>query len=66
MLNYSFLHLLEAEMIFIKYTSCICKVKVILGGLPVDERWRELSGADAATDDAYQGLRIVQSWAEGK
>ncbi len=42
------------------------KVKVILGGLPVDERWRELAGADAATDDAYKGLRIIQSWAEGK
>jgi len=42
------------------------KVKVILGGLPMDERWRELAGADAATDDAYKGLRIIQSWAEGK
>lgn len=42
------------------------QVKVIVGGLPVDERWRELIGADAATDDAYKGLRIIQSWAEGQ
>jgi methylmalonyl-CoA mutase cobalamin-binding domain/chain len=42
------------------------KVKVILGGLPVDERWRELTGADAASDDAYKGLKIIESWVEGK
>jgi len=42
------------------------KVKVIIGGLPVDERWRELVGADAASNDAYKGLQIIQSWMEGK
>nr|MBC7245627.1 cobalamin B12-binding domain-containing protein [Chloroflexota bacterium] len=38
------------------------KVKVIIGGLPVDERWRELVGADAASDDAYKGLKIIQAF----
>ena len=33
------------------------EVKVIIGGLPVDERWRELVGADAYSDDAYEGLQ---------
>lgn len=33
------------------------QVTVIIGGLPVDERWRELVGADAASDDAYDGLQ---------
>jgi methylmalonyl-CoA mutase cobalamin-binding domain/chain len=33
------------------------RVTVIIGGLPVDERWRELVGADAASDDAYDGLQ---------
>jgi dimethylamine corrinoid protein len=38
------------------------KVKVIIGGLPVDERWRKLVGADAASDDAYEGLKIIQGF----
>jgi len=33
------------------------QVTVIIGGLPVDERWRELVGADACSDDAYDGLQ---------
>jgi methylmalonyl-CoA mutase cobalamin-binding domain/chain len=33
------------------------QVKVIIGGLPVDERWCELVGADAYSDDAYAGLQ---------
>jgi methylmalonyl-CoA mutase cobalamin-binding domain/chain len=33
------------------------QVKVIIGGLPVDERWCELAGADAYSDDAYGGLQ---------
>ena len=33
------------------------QVKVIIGGLPVDERWCELAGADAYSDDAYEGLQ---------
>jgi len=32
------------------------QVKVIIGGLPVDERWCEMVGADAYSDDAYAGL----------
>lgn len=38
------------------------KVKVIIGGAAVDERWRELVGADACTDDAYEGLKMVQAF----
>lgn len=38
------------------------KVKVIIGGLPVDERWAKFTGADAFTDDAYEGLRIVRGF----
>ena len=36
------------------------KVKVIIGGLPVDEKWCEIVGADAYTRDAYEGLRIIK------
>ena len=38
------------------------QVKVILGGLAIDELWSEHVGADAYTDDAYEGLRIIQSF----
>lgn len=38
------------------------QVKVIIGGLPVDEMWRKEVGADAATDDAYEGLQMVKSF----
>ena len=38
------------------------QVKVIIGGLPVDEMWRRQVGADAATDDAYEGLQMVKSF----
>lgn len=38
------------------------KVRVIIGGLPVDEMWRKEVGADAATDDAYEGLKIVKEF----
>ncbi len=38
------------------------KVKVIIGGLPVDEMWRKEVGADAATNDAYEGLKIVKEF----
>nr|MDO8081217.1 cobalamin-dependent protein [Candidatus Freyarchaeota archaeon] len=38
------------------------KVKVIIGGLPVDEKWREIVGADAFTQDAYEGLRIIKGF----
>jgi methylmalonyl-CoA mutase cobalamin-binding domain/chain len=38
------------------------QVKVILGGLAIDELWSEHVGADAYTDDAYEGLGIIQSF----
>lgn len=38
------------------------RVKVIIGGLPVDGRWKEAVGCDACTDDAYEGLKLVQSF----
>ncbi|MGQ9723291.1 MAG: cobalamin B12-binding domain-containing protein [Candidatus Jordarchaeum sp.] len=38
------------------------EVKVILGGLPVDEKWKEIAGADAFTQDAYEGLRIIKEF----
>lgn len=38
------------------------QVKVILGGLAIDELWSERVGADAYTDDAYEGLRIIETF----
>lgn len=38
------------------------KVKVIIGGAAVDGHWRERVGADACTDDAYEGLKMVQAF----
>jgi methylmalonyl-CoA mutase cobalamin-binding domain/chain len=38
------------------------RVKVIIGGMSVDEEWRKHVGADAFTDDAYQGLQMVKSF----
>jgi methanogenic corrinoid protein MtbC1 len=40
------------------------QVKVILGGLPVDGRWLEAVGADAGTDNAYEGVRICKAFVE--
>jgi methylmalonyl-CoA mutase cobalamin-binding domain/chain len=40
------------------------EVKVIIGGLPVDERWCELAGADAYSDDAYEGLQKLMALLE--
>lgn len=40
------------------------KVKVIIGGLPVDGRWQETVGTDAYTDDAYEGLKMCRSFME--
>lgn len=40
------------------------EVKVIIGGLPVDGRWAETVGADAYTDDAYEGVQLVRSFVE--
>ncbi len=40
------------------------RVKVILGGLPVDERWLEAVGADAGTDNAYEGITLCRTFME--
>jgi methanogenic corrinoid protein MtbC1 len=40
------------------------QVKVILGGLPVDDRWLEAVGADAGTDNAYEGVRMCKAFME--
>jgi dimethylamine corrinoid protein len=38
------------------------KVKIIIGGLPVDELWMKEAGADAFTDNAFKGVKIVTNW----
>jgi len=38
------------------------KVKIIIGGLPVDEMWMNEAGADAYTDNAFKGVKIVTNW----
>jgi methanogenic corrinoid protein MtbC1 len=40
------------------------QVNVIVGGLPVDDRWLKAVGADAGTDNAYEGVRICKSFME--
>jgi dimethylamine corrinoid protein len=40
------------------------QVKVIIGGLPVDGRWKEAVGCDAYTDDAYEGLKMCKAFME--
>jgi dimethylamine corrinoid protein len=40
-------------------------VKIIIGGLPVDENWMREAGADAFTDNAFQGVSIVKKWIGG-
>jgi methylmalonyl-CoA mutase cobalamin-binding domain/chain len=39
-------------------------VKVILGGLPVDDRWQETVGSDGYTDDAYEGVQMCTAFME--
>jgi dimethylamine corrinoid protein len=39
-------------------------VKIIIGGLPVDEMWMKEAGADAFTDNAFEGVEIIKKWAE--
>ena len=41
------------------------KVKIIIGGLPVDENWMMEAGADAFTDNAFEGVKIVKKWLGG-
>jgi methylmalonyl-CoA mutase cobalamin-binding domain/chain len=38
------------------------QVKVIIGGISVDRQWGEHVGADAFTDDAYEGLQMVKAF----
>jgi len=38
------------------------KVKIIIGGLPVDEMWMKEAGADAYTDNAFKGVKIITNW----
>ncbi|MFW9939185.1 MAG: B12-binding domain-containing protein [Candidatus Thorarchaeota archaeon] len=40
------------------------KVKIIIGGLPTDEMWMKIAGADAFTDNAFEGVEIVKKWLE--
>lgn len=40
------------------------KVKIIIGGLPSDEMWMKEAGADAFTDSAFEGVKIVKKWLE--
>ena len=37
-------------------------IKIIIGGLPVDEMWMREAGADAYTDSAFEGVNIVKNW----
>lgn len=41
------------------------KLKIIIGGLPVDEMWMKEAGADAYTDNAFKGVKIVTKWIKG-
>jgi len=41
------------------------KIRIIIGGLPVDELWMKAAGADAFTDNAFEGLKIVKKWLRG-
>ncbi|MFX1378697.1 MAG: B12-binding domain-containing protein [Promethearchaeota archaeon] len=40
-------------------------LKIIIGGLPVDELWMKEAGADAFTDNAFEGVKIVNNWLRG-
>ena len=40
------------------------KVKIIIGGLPVDERWQAKVGSDAYTDNAYEGVKMCRAFME--
>ena len=42
------------------------KVKIIIGGLPVDKLWMKKAGADAFTDNAFEGVKIVTKWLRGE
>lgn len=40
------------------------KVKIIIGGLPVDEMWMKEAKADAFSTNAFNGVKIVKQWIE--
>ncbi|MHA1337811.1 MAG: cobalamin B12-binding domain-containing protein [Promethearchaeota archaeon] len=42
------------------------KIKIIIGGLPVDEYWMKEAGADGFTDNAFEGVNIVKNWLRGE
>lgn len=46
----------------LKKAGLMDKLKIIIGGLPVDEMWKEKAGADAFTDNAFEGVKIVKNW----
>ncbi len=46
----------------LKETGLRDKVKIIIGGFPVDESWKQKAGVDAYTDNAFTGLKIVLDW----
>jgi dimethylamine corrinoid protein len=37
------------------------QVKIIIGGMPVDEMWMKKAGADAYTDNAFEGVKIIKN-----
>jgi methanogenic corrinoid protein MtbC1 len=37
-------------------------LKIIIGGLPVDEAWMNIAGADAFTQSAFDGVNIIKKW----
>lgn len=37
------------------------QVKIIIGGMPVDEMWMKEAGADAYTDNAFEGVKIIKN-----
>ncbi len=41
-------------------------LKIIIGGLPVDELWMKEAGEDAYTDNAFEGVKIVNKWIRGE
>jgi len=42
------------------------RVKVIIGGAPITKEFAEKIGADAAAEDAIDGINICKSWISGE
>jgi methanogenic corrinoid protein MtbC1 len=51
---------MQETVALLKETGLRDQVKVIIGGLAIDELWSKRVGADAFTDDAYEGLRMIE------